>query len=460
MLFHSVEFLLFFAVVFPVHFWLRTTRYMNAWLLSASYVFYAWWNPYYLLLIGATTVLDFVVARRIERGARKTAWLLASLLSNLGVLAFFKYAAFFAGNLNAALAAAGLEARLPVPSPTLPLGISFFTFQSISYVVDVYRGTVPAERDLVRYATYVSLFPQMISGPICRAGALLPQLRRTPRIGREDVTRGASLFLVGLFKKVALADYLALYVDRVYRAPEDFQAPALALATFAFAWQIYFDFSGYTDMARGVARTLGFHLTENFRAPYVASGLGDFWRRWNITVSSWFRDYVYIPLGGNRGGRLRTSRNIAVTMLLSGLWHGASWTFVVWGGLHALGRVAALEFRPVAALGARLPLWARRLACFLFTTFAWIFFRARDLGDGGLIVFRIFTSGWADPRFPFLMLIPIAAVWTYQAAEVAEAPGLRALGPSPVRVGLATFMIGYLVFVSQAASQSFIYFQF
>jgi D-alanyl-lipoteichoic acid acyltransferase DltB (MBOAT superfamily) len=285
-------------------------------------------------------------------------------------------------------------------------------------------------------------------------------LRAVPRVALEDVLHGASLFLVGLFKKVAIADYLALYVDRVYRAPEEFQAPALALATVAFAWQIYFDFSGYTDMARGVARAMGFHLTENFRAPYVAAGLGDFWKRWNITVSSWFRDYVYIPLGGNRGGRLRTSRNVALTMLLSGLWHGASWSFVLWGALHALGRIAELEFTPVVALSARFPGWARRAICFLFVTFAWIFFRAKDLGDGGLVVFRLFTSGWGDPRFPILMLIPLVVVWSYQYCEERGALTSPPRVPSPIRIGLAVFMIGYLVFVSQPTAQSFIYFQF
>jgi D-alanyl-lipoteichoic acid acyltransferase DltB (MBOAT superfamily) len=460
MLFHSLDFLAFFVVVYPVHLLLRRTRFMNAWLLLASYVFYGWWNPSYLPLIFATTVIDFGVARRIERSNRKKLWLIASLFSNLGVLAFFKYISFFTRNLNGLFNLLGLQTTLPVLDPILPLGISFFTFQSISYVVDVYRGLIPAETSFIRYAAYVSLFPQMISGPICRAGSLLPQLRSAPRISSRDFTQGASLFLVGLFKKVALADYLAMYVDRVYLAPENFRAPALVLATFAFAWQIYFDFSGYTDMARGVARTMGFHLTPNFDAPYVAEGLGDFWRRWNITVSSWFRDYVYISLGGNRGSALRTSRNIAVTMLLSGLWHGASWSFVLWGALHGLARVATRELRPIAGLARSMPRWMRQSSVFLFVSFAWIFFRARGLADAGLIVVRLFTSGWADPRFPFLMLIPIAAVWSYQHLENTGARALEATRLSPVRIGLAAFMIGYLVFVSQPAAQTFIYFQF
>src|SRR6185295_13365264 len=229
MFFHSLPFLVFCGVVFPVHLALRKTPLMNAWLLVTSYFFYAWWNPVYLLLIVATTIVDFYAVRQIETSPRRKLWLGLSLASNLGALAFFKYAGFFARNLNGLLAFAGVTRSVTVLDPMLPLGISFFTFQSISYAIDVYRGTVPAERNLIRYATYVSFFPQMISGPICRAGWLIPQLRSAPVVRTEDVTTGASLFLVGLFKKVAVADYLAMYVDKVYAAPEKFQAPALAL---------------------------------------------------------------------------------------------------------------------------------------------------------------------------------------------------------------------------------------
>jgi D-alanyl-lipoteichoic acid acyltransferase DltB (MBOAT superfamily) len=300
----------------------------------------------------------------------------------------------------------------------------------------------------------------MISGPICRAGSLIPQLRSAPPVTAQDFTTGASLFLCGLFKKVAIADYLGMYVDRIYSAPENYQAPALAMATFAFAWQIYFDFSGYTDMARGIARAMGFHLTPNFNAPYVASDLGEFWGRWNITVSSWFRDYVYIPLGGNRGGGGRTSRNILLTMIISGVWHGASWTFILWGALHGVGRIATRELGPLRSLIAKSPRWLQRAGVFLFVTFAWIFFRAGPINDGCLVVLRILTSGWADPRFPLLLLIPIAAVWIWQLVEETGAPAKRLLEVSPVRIAIATFMIGYLVFVSPPGSQKFIYFNF
>jgi D-alanyl-lipoteichoic acid acyltransferase DltB (MBOAT superfamily) len=460
MLFHSIDFLVFFAVVFPVHALLRKTPFMNAWLLLSSYFFYAWGNPVYLLLIIATTLVDFYVVRRIEAGPKRRLWLGVSLASNLGALAFFKYVGFFTRNLNDLLALIGLPSGVPVYAPALPLGISFFTFQSLSYAIDVYRGELPAERNLLRYATYVSFFPQMISGPICRAGWLLPQLRGVPVIRTEDVTTGASLILVGLFKKVAIADYLALYVDKVYGAPEQFQAPALLMATFAFAWQIYFDFSGYTDMARGIARAMGFNLSRNFNAPYAASGLGEFWGRWNITVSNWFRDYVYIPLGGNRHGNLKTARNILLTMIISGVWHGANWTFILWGALHGVGRIATRELGPLAAFIRKTPPWVHRVGVFCFVTFAWIFFRAGSIWDASLIVNRIFTSGWEDSRFPVLMLVPILLVWIWQLAQESERPGRRLLDFAPVRVALAVLMLGYLIFVTQLDTQKFIYFNF
>ncbi len=460
MLFHSLDFLIFFAAVYPIYLLLRRTRFMNAWLLIASYAFYSHWNPAYLLLILATTLVDFFVVRAIEMSPQKKAWLCVTLASNLGVLAFFKYAGFFTRNANALLGLLHLPGSLPVLEPLLPLGISFFTFQSISYAIDVYRGVAPAERNLIRYAAYVSFFPQMIAGPICRANTLIPQLRQAPKVTGDDFAAGASLFLVGLFKKVAVADYLGLYVDRIYQTPEAYQAPALAMATFAFGWQIYFDFSGYTDMARGVARSMGFHLTQGFRSPYVASDLGEFWGRWNITVSNWFRDYLYIPLGGNRGGRLRTCRNILITMLVSGLWHGASWGFVLWGAIHGVGRVATRELGPVASLIRRTPKRGQRLGVFVFVTFAWIFFRARTVGDGCLVVLRLFTSGWSDPKFPLLAMIPIAAVWGWQLMEETGARAERSLRASPVRIALAVFMIGYLALVSPPSTQTFIYFQF
>ncbi|MCX5670902.1 MAG: MBOAT family protein, partial [Planctomycetota bacterium] len=257
MLFHTWTFAVFFAIVYPVYRLAKGTRLELPWLLAASYVFYGWWNPLYLILIAYGTIMDYWIVVRMERSTHKKRWIALSVVSNLGLLGFFKYAGFVATNLNWLLAHLGVGYALPAPDILLPVGISFFTFQSMSYILDCYRGHVERERSFLRYAVYVSLFTQLVAGPIERASNLLRQLREEHRITREDIADGLSLFAAGLFKKVALADYLALYVDKVYGAPGTFQAPALALATFAFAWQIYFDFSGYTDMARGIARTMG-----------------------------------------------------------------------------------------------------------------------------------------------------------------------------------------------------------
>ena len=297
-------------------------------------------------------------------------WLFISVFNNLALLLFFKYAGFLVANLNVFLAWAHLSAKLPQPATLmpygwkylLPAGISFFTFQSLSYTIDFYLGRVPRERNFLRFATFVCFFPQLMAGPIERAKHLLPQYQKFPEIRLQNFTDGASLFLVGLFKKLALANYLSHYVERVYRHPAAFDAPALLVATFAFAWQIYCDFSGYTDMARGVAKVMGFDLILNFRNPYLATGIGEFWTRWHISLSSWFRDYVYIPLGGNRGGKLLTYRNLLITFAVSGIWHGASWTFLIWGLLHGLGVMITRDLERSEFYCRACPSWQSRRA--------------------------------------------------------------------------------------------------
>ncbi|MFO8014409.1 MAG: MBOAT family O-acyltransferase [Phycisphaerae bacterium] len=458
MLFHTWVFALFFAAVYPVYLLLKRTRWRLPWLLAASYVFYGWWNPLYLLLILWSTGVDYLVVLGMSRRGRRKAWLALSVVNNLGMLGFFKYGGFVAGSLNALLARLGAPAVVPEPGILLPVGISFYVFQSMSYTIDYYRGHVEKEPSFLRYATFVSLFPQLVAGPIERARNLLPQLRQAPRIGTDDVADGLSLFVVGLFKKLALADYLALYVDRVYGAPAEYEAPALALATFAFGWQIYFDFSGYTDMARGVGRMLGIRLMLNFHHPYLATGLGDFWNRWHISLSTWFRDYVYIPLGGNRRGEVRTYVNMCLTMLVSGLWHGASWTFVAWGGVHALGRILTRRLEASAFYRDRVPMLLKRVWVFAFVTFAWIFFRAHTFGDAALIVGRLARFGWADPRFPLVAAGLVLAVWMYQ--RVYESGLRRMLRLAPVRVGLVVLMIVWVAVFAASAEQPFIYFQF
>ncbi len=484
MLFHTWVFLVFFAIVYPVYLLLRRNNAaMNLWLMLASYAFYGWWNPYYLALLFGTSAIDYSMVVFMERStseSRRKLWLIVSLVSNFGFLAFFKYSTFFTENLNWLFAHGGLAFHLPDPvaypnavlsfagaKPAdlftrviMPIGISFHTFQSMSYTIDAYKGTIETERSFVRFLNFVSFFPQLVAGPIERAKNLLPQLRRTPDISEQDIGDGLSLFLVGFFKKVALADYLALYVDKVYGAPGQHQSPALILATFAFAWQIYFDFSGYTDMARGLARTMGFHMMLNFNNPYVATGLGDFWNRWHISLSTWFKDYVYFPLGGSRGSKVATYRNIFLTMAISGLWHGAAWTYVIWGVLHALGRVATWDLERSAFYKDRIPTVVKRVAVFLFVCIAWIFFRASSVEDAWLILTRIFNSGIADPQCPAMMLGLIALVWMYQLAYSGTSRFKRLLETPAFNVALALLMIGYLLVVAQPSSKAFIYFQF
>ncbi len=533
MLFHTWVFFLFLLVVVPGFLLLRKTRLWIPWLLLASYVFYGWWNPYYLILVGYSTALDFVLVALMdhcpldgpkislrERLARprfddpvlkaafavsalgtagflgmavaglptlrptmavlavifglmavgaffasRRVWLGVSIFNNLAILLFFKYAQFLVENGNALLARLHVSVTLPDPATmmpfgaayVLPVGISFFTFQSMSYSIDFYRGRVERERDFIRFAAFVSFFPQLMAGPIERASHLLPQFHQFPTIRLQNITDGLSLFLVGLFKKLALANYLSYYVERVYDNPKAYGAPALVMATVAFAWQIFFDFSGYTDMARGIARFMGFRLMLNFNNPYLATGLGDFWGRWHISLSTWFRDYLYIPLGGNQEGAFKTYRNLFITFFISGIWHGAAWTFVIWGLLHAFGVMVTRELERSAFYRDRVPRLVKQLGVFVFVCFAWIFFRAGSMADALLIVQRIFTAGWQDPGIPVLMLAIVALIWLYQwCYESSLRPWLQT---GFVRVSAAVGMILYLVFCSSGGG-AFIYFQF
>ncbi len=483
MLFHTWTFLAFFLVAYSVFLLVKHTRLKTPWLLLASYFFYGWWNPVYLLLIFWSTTIDYLSVVAMAKTRWKKPWLAASILNNLLLLGFFKYGRFVVSNLNAlagklslpfvlsqpdarflsdaingVLGWLGLSCAVPEFSYLQHVGISFFVFQSLSYTIDYYRGRGQRETSFIRYATFVSLFPQLVAGPIERASNLLPQLRATPRITAQDVADGMSLFVVGLFKKIALADYLAMYVDPVYAAPASHQASALLLATFAFSWQIYFDFSGYTDMARGVGRMMGIRLMLNFNNPYLATGLGDFWRRWHISLSTWFRDYVYVPLGGNRGGQFRTYWNMVLVMLISGLWHGAKWTFLLWGAVHALARLLTRALEGSRFYRDRVPTVVKQLFTFSLVTFAWIFFRADSVEDAWLIVRRIAAGGLSDPHFPLLAGGLVLSVWLYQYLYESR---LRSLLKLPaVRIALVVLMIVYMALFVTAGNQPFIYFQF
>ena len=458
MLFQTWVFLLFFLVVYFVYLIVRRTSFGVLWLLLASYFFYGWLNPLYVILILYATTFDFVISARMVKSSRRKLWLAISITNSLALLSFFKYADFLTGNLNHLLSIFGLPYEIMPPGILLPIGLSFYLFQSMGYMIDLYRGDIEREKSFIRYAAFVAFFPRLLAGPIERGGNLLPQLDNLPDITSQDIGDGLSLFVVGLFKKVAIADYLALYVDKVYGNPANFQSPALLLATFLFCWQIYFDFSGYTDMARGVARLLGIRLMLNFNNPYLATSLGDFWKRWHISLSSWFKDYVYIPLGGNRKGKFNTYKNMFITMVLSGLWHGAAWTFVIWGVVHALGRFVTRELEQTEFYKNRVPKLFKQMFVFAFVGFAWIFFRASNISDAWLIVSRIFSSGLANPLCPLLALIMILAVWLYQFMY--ESNLKRLLEFKGVYVTMVVVMILYLTAFAPSRENYFIYLQF
>ena len=484
MLFHTWVFLAFCLIVFPVYLLVRkNNQLMNLWFMIASYTFYGWWNPWYLLLLFGTSAIDYWMVLLMERKqSTRKLWLIISLVSNFGFLGYFKYSTFITENINALLAWQSFDLKLPDPAyypnamlgrldqadwlfkqVILPIGISFHTFQSMSYTIDAYFGSIKTERSFIRFLTFVSFFPQLVAGPIERAGNLLPQLQATPTITAQKIADGLSLFLVGFFKKVALADYLAKYVDQVYGAPMQFQTPALILATVAFGWQIYFDFSGYTDMARGIAEMMGFRLMLNFNNPYTATGLGDFWSRWHISLSTWFKDYVYFPLGGNRGALWETYRNMFITMVISGIWHGADWGFIIWGALHAVARCLTRDLELTFFYKERIPRIIKQMLVFTFVTFTWIFFRAPKWDDASLVINRVFWTGWdgpLDPKFPLLLAALVLAVWIYQLLYTSQSPLRHVLEWNVVKVATAACMIAYILIVAQSSTKQFIYFQF
>ncbi|MFA7231406.1 MAG: MBOAT family O-acyltransferase [Victivallaceae bacterium] len=457
MLFHTWEFVIFFSIVMAVYIALKKTKWWQLWLLLVSYFFYGWWNPLFLILIIYSTFVDYLAGLKLGDSKWKKSWLAFSLVNNLFMLGFFKYAGFFADNLRTLFVLLHIPLDVPHPNILLPVGISFFTFQSMSYTIDVYLKQVKIEKNFIRFAAFVSLFPQLVAGPIERAKALLPQMRHEPLIRKVDVSDGISLFLVGLFKKAVMADFLSIYAEKIYSDPSIYGSWALLFGTYAFAWQIYFDFSGYTDMARGIGRMMGIRLMLNFNNPYTAVDLGDFWRRWHISLSSWFKDYVYIPLGGNRGIKYRVYWNLILTMVISGFWHGAAWTFIIWGGLNALGRVATMEVEK-SWWYKKIPVLVKQLLVFHFICLTWVFFRAASVADALLILKRFFSGTGGDAEIPVILFSLVGMVWLYQLTFNSKLK--PALEYRIVRIGcLVGAMLLYLIF-SSTANKQFIYFQF
>ncbi len=404
MLFNSVAFAFFFPIVAGLYF-LLPHRFRWGLLLGASCGFYMWFRPEYVLILGFTIVVDYFAGLWIERmeGVQRRWALGASLAANVGVLAVFKYWNFAQTNLGAAAHAFGWNYPVPLLEMALPIGLSFHTFQAMSYTIEVYRGNQRAERHFGIYALYVMFFPQLVAGPIERPQNLLHQFREKHTFDPARAAGGLRLMAWGLFKKICVADRLSVLVNSVYADPRHESGPWLVLATLFFALQIYCDFSGYSDIAIGSARVLGFTLMKNFNRPYEARSVGEFWRRWHISLSTWFRDYVYVPLGGNRVSDLRRFSNLLVVFLLSGLWHGAKWTYVIWGGLHGLFLVMGMATKawrdrlrtPLAPwIGDRAMAAWQRTCVIGLVCIGWVFFRAASLRDA-LDVFAGMSRGWA-----------------------------------------------------------------
>jgi D-alanyl-lipoteichoic acid acyltransferase DltB (MBOAT superfamily) len=466
-LFNSFIFLAFFAAFYPVHLLLqRFHRAQNYWLLAGGYVFYGYWDLRFLALLIGSTTADFFIGRAIGRterpGARR--WLLvASLIVNLGVLGFFKYFNFFEANFVALLRSVGIAADPITLSIVLPVGVSFYTFQSIGYIIDVYRGHVAPIRRLDDYALFVAFFPQLMAGPIERAGHLIPQVMGPRRIEAAQVQAGLALLLLGYFKKVVVADHVAAIADAVFNGHEQYRGMDLTVAALAFTVQIYADFSGYSDIARGLAKLLGFDLMVNFKLPYFAASPSEFWQRWHVSLSTWLRDYLYIPLGGNRGGELRTIRNLILTMLLGGLWHGAAWNFVLWGGFHGVLLVLYRWFDRGAQRSAVLPVRVLRIALmFCLTVFGWVLFRATSFEQIAYFASHAGIERSADTlRFAQILLacaLPLFAIETLQHLR----RDLLALTKLwlPVRVGVFSALLVAIAIFAVREQTEFIYFQF
>jgi alginate O-acetyltransferase complex protein AlgI len=467
MLFNSYGFVLFFVATLTAYRTLSPTH-RNTLLLSASLIFYFLWIPQYLILLLLDAGINYALLRTMVRGRQPRTSMIASVVVSLTVLAYYKYAAFVLSSLNPMLQRfSGTE--LQVPEILLPLGISFFTFQMMALTIDTYRGQAEPVTSFREYLLFISFFPQLIAGPILRGWQFLPQLRRGGRPTRERSRRAAWLIASGIAKKILLADtLLAPFVDRVFQFPGYASAPMHLVAMYSFAFQIYCDFSGYTDIARGLGLLLGFELPKNFTEPYLSRSPTEFWRRWHITLSRWLRDYLYIPLGGNRRGKVRTDANLLITMLLGGLWHGAGWTFVIWGGVHGVLLMVQRLFRR-GSVEEDAPLRLRDVPNILvmFTVAAALFvvFRAPTLGDALAFLERLLTGSYRAP-WPVLQTSIVALCMVLHGLERAvrfRLPVIRARLDGAwggAAEGLALGAIAGLAAIFGGGGAEFIYFQF
>ncbi|WP_231940363.1 MBOAT family O-acyltransferase [Filimonas lacunae] len=486
MLFNSFQFLYFFVVVTAIYFILP---HKNRWflLLASSCYFYMAFVPVYILILGATIVVDYFAGIYIEQsqGKRRKAFLIASLVANIGTLAIFKYYNFINDNLTLLLHGVHINNPIPYLTILLPIGLSFHTFQAMSYTIEVYRGNQPAERNFGIYSLYVMFYPQLVAGPIERPQNLLYQFKTKHEFDYQRIVDGLKLMAWGVFKKVVIADRLAMVVNNVYDHPHEYHGLSLVIATVFFSFQIFCDFSGYTDIALGSAKVMGFTLMKNFNRPYHAKSINDFWSRWHISLSTWFKDYLYIPLGGNRVSVPRWYLNLFIVFLISGLWHGASWTYIIWGGLNGFYLVFALVTRKwrnkmVDASGIRK--WPvvysilQVITTFVLVATAWVFFRAHTLADAVYIIESGYTETGADvvnllrsvPIHNFLYLRDIAAgglvILLLEMAHLVQRKtsviGFLNTRPKYIRWSAYYVFVFLLLLGSVSSDGQFIYFQF
>ncbi len=469
MLFDTPVYLLFLILIVLLY-WKLGFHGQNRFLLAGSYLFYGWWDWRFLLLMIASTVIDYVIAIRISEArhpTRKRILLIISLLVNFSILGFFKYCNFFIDSFVRSGHLFGLNLPAGFLQIVLPPGISFYTFQEVAYIVDVYKGKLPAARSFLQYGLFISLFPHLIAGPIQRPSHLLPQVQHPRYRDWNGIFDGIMLIFEGLFRKCVIADNCALIASAAFEG--QLGQPNMAvtlLGMYAFAWQIYGDFSGYSSIARGSAQLMGFHFMVNFRQPYLADSLQDFWRRWHISLSTWLRDYLYIPLGGSRGGILQTYRNLMITMLLGGLWHGANWTFVAWGGIHGGGLAAERALSADEAspkISSLASVWMRRILIFHLVCLAWIFFRARSFGRAfellaGLGTWHWRAEYWVAAKFLVLFSLPLMLLdlWLESTGDeyLFQSAGI------PQRLTFATTAALIVALYGANQANAFIYFQF
>lgn len=476
MLFNSIEFLIFLPIVFLLYWFIfnKQLKLQNLFLLIISYIFYGWWDWRFLSLIFFSSLIDFSIGKRLSQTEQqsKRKWLLGISLSvNLGLLGVFKYYNFFVESLQEAFHVIGADISMTTLYIVLPVGISFYTFQTLSYTIDVYRKNLEATHDPIKFFAFVSFFPQLVAGPIERASNLLGQFDLPKKFSRTLANEGLRQILWGFFKKIVIADTCAVFVNQIFDNYAEQNTAMLILGAFYFAFQIYGDFSGYSDIAIGTAKLFGFNLMTNFKYPYFSRDMAEFWRRWHISLSTWFRDYLYIPLGGSRGGRNIALRNTFIIFIVSGFWHGANWTFIVWGALNAVYFLPLLlsnnnrKNLDTIAEGKVFPKiteFSGMLITFALTLLAWVFFRAPNVTVGFNYIIRIFTEGGFQVPIMYLASIPmiILMIGIEWNQRIQDFPLLKV----PHSKYNRTLLYGVLVFLILAhisnTQQQFIYFQF